>query len=107
MSRYIPIETPGGTVWTEIEETAAEGLVLTSAQDKALKSFQETTEALKENARFLLQKLEVLGPDEIEVSFGIKAGAEGGNTFFGLAKVSGEASYTVTVKWKSSEVKSS
>jgi hypothetical protein len=48
-----------------------------------------------------LENLEALGPEETKVSFDIKVGVEGGTPFFGLAKASGEASYTVTLKWKS------
>ncbi len=39
-------------------------------------------------------------PDEIEVSFGLKAGAEGGLAFFGIAKATAEANYSVTITWK-------
>lgn len=106
-NKYLPLDTPGGIVWTEVEETkATEALELTSAENKALKSFTETVDALKANAKHILDKLQDLGPqqpDEVEVAFGIKAGAEGGNTFFGLAKVSGEAHYTVSIKWKKDE----
>ncbi len=99
MSHYIPVKTPGGVIWAEVEEKS-EGIETVSAK-KALASFEETAEALKENAEFLLKTLESLAPQEVEVSFGIKAGAEAGTPFFGLAKASGEASYTVTIKWKS------
>ncbi len=47
---------------------------------------------------------EALKPDELEIEFGIEAGAEGG--FFGLAKASGNATISVRAKWigtKSSE----
>ncbi len=102
MSKYIPVETPGGTIWAEIDANSDNaGLVLTSVQDKAVESFEEVTNSLKKNAQFLLNSLAELAPTEVEVSCGIKVGAEGGNTFFGLAKASGEASYTITLKWKS------
>lgn len=99
MSHYIPVTTPGGVVWAEVEEKS-EGIETVAAK-RALASFEETAEALKENAKFLLKTLEELAPQEVEVSFGIKAGAEAGTPFFGLAKASGEASYSVTIKWKS------
>ncbi|MFQ5615592.1 MAG: CU044_2847 family protein [Anaerolineales bacterium] len=102
MSYHVPMQTPGGVIWVEIEEPA-ETLALTGIQDKALRTFQETVEALKENARYIREKIKTLGeelaPDETEIEFGIKAGAEAGTPFFGLAKASGEASYTVKLKW--------
>ena len=104
MNRYIPIETPGGTIWAEIEETpGSEGIELTGWGTKALKSFEDTVDALKKNAQYLLNAIQELGPEEVEVSFGIKVGAEAGTPFFGLAKASGEGSYTITYKWKSKE----
>jgi hypothetical protein len=100
MTRYVPVETPGGKVWAEIEEADTEGIVLVTAYEDALKSFQEATNALKTNAAFLLESMATLAPQDIEVSFGIKVGVEAGTPFFGLAKASGEGSYTVTLKWK-------
>jgi hypothetical protein len=104
MKRYVPIETPGGTIWAEVEETdEVKGLQLVGIRDEALKSFQEAAGAMRDNAKFLLRILEELSPQEMEVSFGIKVGVEGGTPFFGLAKASGEGSYTVKLKWKSDE----
>jgi len=39
-------------------------------------------------------------PDSIEVTFGLKAAVEGGVAFFGVAKASAEANYTVKMTWK-------
>lgn len=104
MNRYIPVETPGGLIWAEVEETdKSKNLTLTSSQDKTLRTFPETVKALRENAKFLLKTLEDLSPQEMEVSFGVKVGVEAGAPFFGLAKASGEGSYTVTLKWKAQE----
>lgn len=105
---YIPIKTPGGTIWAEIEDTdQADTPSLASIKDDALRSFQESVEALKTNAQYVIQSLEALGPEEMEVTCGIKVGVEGGTPFFGLAKASGEASYTIKLKWKANEVESS
>ncbi len=102
MSRYIPMSTPGGTIWVEIEEPT-EALTLTGFQDEAARTFQETLEALEINARVICEKVKALGnelaPTEIEIEFGIKAGAEAGIPFFGLAKASGEANFTIKLKW--------
>ncbi|MCL4301654.1 MAG: hypothetical protein KJ077_38490 [Anaerolineae bacterium] len=105
MSEFVPVETPGGLIWAEVEEKS-EGLE-TVAPKKIIASFEDVAEALKKNAQFLLRHLEDLSPQEVEVSFGITVGAEAGTPFFGLAKASGESNYTVKLKWKSGQEKSS
>ena len=105
MSQYTTIETPGGTIWVEVDDRiSGNSLVPAGAGNRALESFEEALNALRANAKEALDAVTNpkfgLAPNEVEISFGITAGAEGGNTFFGLAKVSGEASYTVTLKWK-------
>lgn len=100
MTRFIPIETPGGTIWAEIEEIGdADSIQLTA--NKPFRSFNEAVQAMRHNAGIILTAIKDLGPEEVEVSFGIKAGAEAGTPFFGLAKASGEASYSVKLSWKS------
>lgn len=99
MTRFIPIETPGGTIWAEVEEIANDkSLTLTS--NRAFQSFEDAVKAMKQNASLILASLSELAPGEVEVAFGIKAGAEAGTPFFGLAKASGEASYSVKLTWK-------
>jgi hypothetical protein len=106
MERYIPVETPGGTIWVEVDgDIDPRGLTLTASSDKAFKTFKEAAQALKGNAQFLLDMLEDLSPEEMEIEFGIKVGAEAGTPFFGLAKTSGEANYTITLKWVADESK--
>lgn len=101
MSKFVTIETPGGTVWAEVENPGATGIELNSARgQKAIKSFEDTVQALKENADYMINALKELELEEIEVSCGVKIGAETSTPFFALAKASGEASYTITVKWK-------
>lgn len=100
MSRYIETQTPGGVIIVEVEDDGKkDGFKLVGAKDK-LPTFEEASKALKKNARYLLDLLDEMAPDEIEVSCGIKAGVEGGSTFWVLAKASAEASYTVKLKWK-------
>lgn len=101
MSQYTTVETPGGIIWVEVDDQISKkALVPASTGNRALTTFEEALTALKTNAKKVFDAVEELAPNEVEISFGIMAGAEGGNTFFGLAKVSGEASYTVTLKWK-------
>ena len=102
MSNFISVDTPGGPIWVEVEQSIdSESVELVSARADILRKFEDTVNALKENANFILKALEPLAPDEIEASFGITVGVEAGMPIFGLAKASGEASYTVTIKWKS------
>lgn len=103
MAPYIIAKTPGGEILVEVDEgTQTKGITLAAKPDIS-KSFEEAADAMKANAKYLHKVIEELSPHEVEIAFGIKAGAEGGTPFFGLAKVSGEASYTVTLKWVSEE----
>lgn len=104
MSRFIPVETPSGTIWAEIEENPeTQGIILTGRSDSAFRRFEDAARALKENADYLIQMFADLAPKEVSISFGISVGAEAGNPIFGLAKVSGQASYSVTLKWEASK----
>ena len=104
MSQFIPIETPSGTIWAEIEATPeAQNIILTGRADNAFRTFEEAAKALKDNANFLMDLFKSLGPQEVSISFGISVGAEAGNPIFGLAKVSGQANYSVTLTWKADQ----
>lgn len=106
MSRFIPVETPGGMIWAEVAEAAdIKSLTLTSVEERVFTSFEEAVNALKKNAQFLIEAMEELAPREVEVSFGLKVGAEAGLPIFGLAKASGEASYEVKITWSSEAAK--
>jgi NTP-dependent ternary system trypsin peptidase co-occuring protein len=104
MRRYVQANTPGGELLVETGEGGDslennEGLESVGAGDR-LPSFEEASAAMKKNAEYLLNIMRELSPAEISISCGLKVGAEGGNSFWGLAKVSGEASYTLTIKWR-------
>ena len=99
MSNYATVDTPGGSILVELENTDnVDGIELASSRG-SLPSFEEAGNSLKENAKYLLEIMKDLSPNEVEVSCGIKVGAEGGNILWGLAKTSGEASFTITLKW--------
>jgi hypothetical protein len=101
MTQFVTVESPGGVIWVEIEQDdEVDNLTLSSTQERALSSFQEATKALKSNAQYILKNLEDISPDKVEISFGIKVGAEAGSPFFCLAKASGEANYSVKITWK-------
>jgi Trypsin-co-occurring domain 1 len=101
VSRYVLANSPGGEILVEADDAGdiipdTEGLEAV----RALPSFEEASASLKKNAEYLLQLFRDLSPDEVTISCGLKVGAEGGNSFWGLAKVSGEATYTITITWK-------
>ena len=103
MSQYIVVETPGGKIVAEVDAKADSGGISLVGIREKLPSFEDAAASLKKNAKYLLDLMTELGPDEVEIECGLKAGVEGGNSFWGLAKVSGEASYTVKLKWKAEE----
>ena len=67
--------------------------------EKAAQSFDAALDKIKPAAEAVIDKLRKLSdePDEIEVEFGIKLGAEAGAF---VASASAEANYKVTLKWK-------
>lgn len=53
---------------------------------------------LMKNARYIIDQLKSLSPDETELSFGVKVGGEGKLLCF--AEVSTEAQFNVKMTWK-------
>lgn len=100
MGDYVIVDTPGGTIWAEVDDIGEDELPQLARKDQTANSFQQTAQAQKRNAQFLVDLLADLSPDEVEVSFGIKTGVEAGIPFFALAKANAEASYTVKLTWK-------
>ena len=103
MTKYITIETPGGMILAEVEDSAnTENLSLTASGISAAKSLEDAVEKLKETSKFVIKTMKDLSPNEVEISFGINIGAEAGIPFFALAKAKSESSITIKVNWKSS-----
>jgi hypothetical protein len=101
MSKYITIDTPGGMILAEVEDSAdTENLNLTSLGIVSNKSLEDAVEKLKETAKFAIKTMKDLSPNEVEISFGISIGAEAGIPFFALAKATGESSIVIKVNWK-------
>ena len=116
MTQYIQFPTTdGGTILVEIEaqEEQTEGLVKAGRVDKvteAIVQARDTFEAammetVRRNAEAFIQTMRGLSdpPAEAEIAFGVNATAEAG--YSAVAKVGGEASYTVTLTWKREETK--
>lgn len=111
MSKYIefPLQDGGSIVIESADESekGQAGFVRAGVDDKAkeaVEQVKETFDASLENVRksseVLVKKLRALSepPDEMEVSFSLKATGELGNLVVG--KGGAEANYTVTLKWK-------
>ena len=116
MSKYIefPLEG-GGTILIESPDEpskAPTGLVpatrgesLKEMAEQAKQTFDASVENVRKSADLLVNKLRALSdpPDEMEVSFSLKASGELGNIAIG--KAGAEANYTVTLRWRKEEKK--
>ncbi len=110
MTRYIQFTTAdGSTILVEAaeEETYQPGVVKAGLREKAQEavsqakaSFDDGLEVIRHNADGFIKKVRGLSdpPDEVEITFGLKATGELGN--FAVAKASAEASYAVKMTWK-------
>jgi len=115
--RYVefPLED-GGSILIEtpdLQEKVQSGFVKSgqgeAAREAALpagRSFDASVENVRKAAELLVTKLRTIStpPDEMTVSFGLKASGDLGSLAIG--KVGGEANYAVTLKWKKEERKS-
>jgi len=118
MSRYIKYQTAdGGTVLVEVEGEAEAaipkggvvragrvGEAVQDAVEEVQTRFEDAMEVVRRNAQTIIGKVKeglTDPPDEVEVTFGLKAAGELGN--FAVAKASAEANYTVKMTWKQEE----
>lgn len=111
MEKYIQFTTVSGhTILVEAdldEVKTSQGVVKVGLKDKikdavgvAEETFDEAVKRIvHDNATALLHAVGELPerPDEIEISFGLKATGEIGN--FAVAKAGGEASYSIKLVW--------
>lgn len=110
MSRYVEFELPDGSrVVIESDEPHGEpsgGMVkagrLGEVAERAQESFEQAVENARKAALVIVDKVRDLAnsPDEVEVTFGLKASGEL-NTLV-VAKAGIEASYSVKLTWKKS-----
>jgi hypothetical protein len=116
MSKYVefPLEGGGAILIESPDEPskAPTGLVpatrgesLKEMAEQARQSFDASVENVRKSADLLVNKLRALSdpPDEMEVSFSLKASGELGNIAIG--KAGAEANYTVTLRWRKEEKK--
>ncbi len=114
MAHYIKYQTAdGGVVLVEVEGEAPAavpkgGVVKASRVGDAIQDivqevqvkFEDAVDVVQRGAQIIIDKVKGLSdpPDEIEVTFGLKAAGELGN--FAIAKASAEANYEVKMTWK-------
>ena len=101
MSRYVEFTlSDGSTVIIESDEDES-GVVkagLGDAVERAGEMFEQAIENARKSAMVIVDKMRELEPDEVEVTFGLKASGELGNIV--VAKAGVEASYSIKLKWK-------
>ena len=87
MSRYVEFDLPDGST-----------VIIESDEDESGVVFGQAVENARKSAMVIMDKVRELGPDEVEVTFGLKASGELGNLV--VAKAGVEASYSIKLKWK-------
>lgn len=83
------------TVRFEVEPSEAWGEV---SRTKALGQIRDAVAPAVEGAQAVLEKVREIGPDEVEVKFGIKVS---GTMNWLVAKAATEGNFEVTLTWKS------
>jgi hypothetical protein len=80
------------------------GEVAEKTISKVQNSFAEALHVIGNNSQAFIHEVRRLAesPDEVEITFGLKASGEFGT--FAIAKANAEANYTVKLKWKKTEV---
>lgn len=115
MAQYVQYRTDDGdAIWIQIEDSEEEpqagvvkaGRIGEKVQDVVLEAqirFEDAMDTVKYSAQTILQKIKRLSdpPDEVEVTFGLKATGELGN--LAVAKAKMEGNYTVKLTWRRSQ----
>lgn len=110
MTSYIEFKTEDGAIIlveaTE-EETYQPGVVKAGVKEKAQEAvvqaeatFERGLDLVRYNAQAFIGRLRGLSdpPDEVEMTFGLKATGEIGN--FAVAKAGAEANYSIKLTWR-------
>lgn len=86
----------------EVDERRQEGRQYNGPKFNEVRiQLEEQMKPLLETAKYIVEQMKQVAPDETELSFGIKASGEGG--FLGFAKAGAEAQFQVKMTWKASE----
>ncbi len=110
MSKYVefPLEGGGSILIESAEEPsrASAGFLRDGearpGAEKAQQSFDASVEAVRRSADLLVTKLRDLStpPDELQVTFSLKASGEMGGLTVGRSGATAEANFNVTLKWQ-------
>ncbi len=114
MAKYVEFQLEDGTSIliesAEEKKSSGGGFVPTARgneepTEKAKVTFEQAVQNVRGSADLLVSKLRDLSqpPDEMEVTFSLKASAEVGTLF--VAKGGAEASYHVSLRWRREEKK--
>lgn len=111
MSKFMEIEGYDGPIFVEIDGKVSEEFDIKGMPDGLsrkpggkppkhdLPSLPGFLETITVNGKAIMEKMQTLSPNSVEVSFGIKLGAEAGTPVLGLAKVSGESNIGIKLTW--------
>ena len=110
MSKYLKFPTPEGEVIIEVETLSSDsqevGRVSSVGRDmqkrviEVEESFNNVFQIIRLIAQVFINQVRKIAdsPDEVEMSFGIKASGEIGS--FVVAKATAEANYSIKLVWK-------
>jgi hypothetical protein len=100
MKKLIPYKLQdGGSIWVEIEEEELEGITRAGLEDiteKTAQHFDQALEGIKPAALLMFDTLRDLGPEKVQLEFGLNMKGQLGAVF---ASASGEANFKVTLIW--------
>lgn len=107
MSHYVEFTLPDGSAVIMESDERETGIVKAGAGEmlkEATEKFEQAADNARKAAIVILNKLRAEmtdKPDEVEITFGLKASGELGSLV--VAKAGVEASYSVKLSWKKAE----
>ncbi len=107
MSRYVEFTLPDGSS-VILESDEREGGIVRAGRgdtlERARATFEQAAESARKAALVVLAKVSDMSerPDEVEITFGLKASGELGSMV--VAKAGLEANYSVKLTWKKEKV---
>ena len=107
MSRYVQFTLPDGStivIESDERETGVRKAGAGEVAERARETFEQAAENARKAALVILDKVRsglADKPDEVEITFGLKASGELGSLV--VAKAGVEASYSVKLTWKKAE----